>query len=36
VALGGRATFGPMFVAGEIAFEQYDLLRLAAGLGVGF
>lgn len=36
VALGGRATFGRVFVAGELAFEQYDLLRLAAGLGVGF
>lgn len=36
VALGGRATFGPLFVAGELAFEQYDLLRLAAGLGLAF
>jgi hypothetical protein len=36
LALGGRATFGRMFVAGEISFEQYDLLRLAAGLGVAF
>jgi hypothetical protein len=36
LALGGRATFGPVFVAGELSFEQYDLLRLAAGLGVAF
>jgi hypothetical protein len=36
VALGGRATFGPLFVAGEVSFEQYDLLRLAAGLGLAF
>lgn len=36
VALGGRATFGPLFVGGEISFEQYELLRLAAGLGLAF
>ncbi len=36
VALGGRATFGRLFVAGELSFEQYDLLRLAAGLGLAF
>jgi hypothetical protein len=36
VALGGRAMFGPMFVSGEISFEQYDLLRLAGGLGLAF
>ncbi len=36
VALGGRAHFGPMFVAGELSFEQNDLLRLAAGLGLAF
>jgi hypothetical protein len=35
-AVGGRATFGPLFLAGELSFEQYDLLRLAAGLGVAF
>lgn len=34
VALGARATFGPAFVAGELAFESDDLLRLALGLGV--
>jgi hypothetical protein len=36
VALGGRATFGPLFVGGELSFEQYDLLRLAAGVGLAF
>lgn len=36
VALGVRVTFGPLFLGGEIAFEQYDLLRLAGGLGVSF
>lgn len=34
VALGVRATFGPAFVAGELAFESEDVLRLALGLGV--
>jgi hypothetical protein len=36
VALGFRVDLGPMFVAGELAFEQYDLLRLAGGVGVRF
>lgn len=36
VALGMRVGFGPVFLGGEIAFEQFDLLRLAAGLGVAF
>lgn len=36
VALGVRVGYGPMFVAGELAFEQGDLLRLGAGLGVAF
>ncbi len=36
VAIGGRADLGPMFLGGEIAFEQLDILRLAAGLGVRF
>jgi hypothetical protein len=36
VALGVRVPLGPMFLGGELAFEQYDLLRLAAGLGVAF
>jgi hypothetical protein len=34
VALGARATFGPVFVAGELAFESEDLMRLGFGLGV--
>jgi hypothetical protein len=36
VALGARATFGPMFLGGELAFERGDLLRLVAGLGLTF
>lgn len=36
VALGVRVDLGPMFVGGELAFEQYDLLRLAGGVGVKF
>ncbi len=36
VALGVRVNLGPMFLGGELAFEQYDLLRLAAGVGVAF
>lgn len=36
VALGVRIDLGPLFLGGELAFEQYDLLRLAAGLGVAF
>jgi hypothetical protein len=36
LALGVRVNLGPMFLAGELAFEQYDLLRLAAGVGVAF
>lgn len=36
VALGIRVDLGPVFLGGEIAFEQRDLLRLAAGLGVAF
>lgn len=36
VALGVRVNLGPLFLGGELAFEQYDLLRLAAGLGVAF
>jgi hypothetical protein len=34
VALGVRIPLGPLFVAGEIAFEERQLLRLGAGLGV--
>ena len=36
VALGVRLLEGPFFIAGEIGFEQLDLLRLAAGVGVRF
>jgi hypothetical protein len=34
VALGARATFGPAFVAGELAFESEELMRVSFGLGV--
>ncbi len=36
VALGVRLPIGPLFLGGELAFEQYDIIRLGAGLGVGF
>jgi hypothetical protein len=36
VALGVRYDLGPMFVGGELAFEQYDLLHLAGGVGIRF
>ncbi len=36
VALGLRVPFGPLFVAGEIGFEQYDIIRLGGGLGLAF
>jgi hypothetical protein len=36
VALGLRVPLGPLFLGGELAFEQYDIIRLGAGLGVGF
>lgn len=34
--LGLRLDLGPMFLAGELAFEQHDQLRLMAGLGARF
>ncbi len=34
VALGIRLDLGPLFLGGELAFEQYDLLRLVGGIGV--
>jgi hypothetical protein len=34
IAIGARATFGPAFLAGELAFESDDLVRLGVGLGV--
>ena len=36
VALGVRVPLGPIFLGGELSFEQYSLLRLAAGLGLAF
>lgn len=36
VAIGMRVPLGPVFLAGELAFEQYDILRLGGGLGVAF
>jgi hypothetical protein len=34
VALGLRLDLGPLFLAGELSFEQEQLLRLSGGLGV--
>lgn len=34
--LGLRLDLGPIFLAGEVAFEQRDQLRLMAGLGARF
>jgi hypothetical protein len=36
VALGFRLDLGPAFLGGELAFEQYDVLRLVGGVGVKF
>jgi len=36
VALGFRLLAGPLFVSGEVTFEQQNLIRLGAGLGVRF
>lgn len=36
VALGVRVPLGPIFLGGELAFEQLDLLRLMGGLGLAF
>ena len=36
VAMGLRVPLGPLFLGGELAFEQLDILRLSAGIGVGF
>lgn len=36
LGLGLRLDLGPMFLAGELAFEQDDQLRLMAGLGARF
>jgi hypothetical protein len=34
LALGTRVAFGPFFLAGEVGFEQENLFRFSAGLGV--
>ena len=35
IALGVRVALGPaLFLAGEVGFEQYDLVRLVGGIGV--
>jgi len=36
VALGARLDLGPIFIGGEIGFEQADFVRLAAGIGTRF
>lgn len=36
VALGVRVPLGPLFLGGEVAFEQYDIIRLGGGLGLAF
>ncbi len=36
VALGMRVPLGPAFVGAEVSFEQYDIIRPAALVGVGF
>jgi hypothetical protein len=36
VTLGVRVPLGPVFLGAELAFEQYDLLRLGGGIGVAF
>ncbi len=37
IALGGRLYLSSaLYLAGEVSFEQYDLLRLAGGIGVRF
>jgi hypothetical protein len=34
--LGVRVPLGPLILGGEISWEQYNLIRLAGGLGVRF
>lgn len=36
LALGIRLDLGPLWIGGELSFEQEDLLRLVAGVGVRF
>jgi hypothetical protein len=35
-AIGLRLYAGPLFLAGEVGFEQLDLFRIAGGVGVRF
>jgi hypothetical protein len=35
-ALGMRVPLGPVFLGGELAFEQYSIIRLTGGLGLAF
>jgi hypothetical protein len=36
VALGMRVPLGPLFLGAEVSFEQFDILRVAGGVGVAF
>jgi hypothetical protein len=36
VGLGARLDLGPIFLNGELGFEQADFIRLAAGVGTRF
>lgn len=36
VAIGVRLPLGSLYLGGELAFEQYDIIRLGAGLGAAF
>lgn len=36
VALGARLDLGALWIGGELSFEQYELLRIAGGVGVAF
>jgi hypothetical protein len=36
VAIGMRVPLGSLYLGGELAFEQYDIIRLGAGLGAAF
>jgi len=35
-AIGARLDLGPIFVGGEVGFEQADFIRFSAGLGTRF
>lgn len=34
LGINARLSLGPMFLAGELAFEQYDIVRISGGIGV--